>query len=184
MSNFIELNDLPIYHNLLEEISDLIKTHNQICLTSPPGKENDFLYGIGSLKYDWSKSYVDETGKRFVPERTVSLNESDFTELCDRFKGTTFEVIYNSLCEKYVIGRMRIFVSYPNTCLSWHIDTENRIHFPIKTQEGCFMIIEDEVKHLEQNQWYYTKTVKPHTAFNGSKETRIHLVANILAERK
>jgi hypothetical protein len=42
------------------------------------------------------------------------------------------------------------------------------------------MVIEDEVKHLEQNKWYFTNTTKEHTAFNASKENRIHLVANIL----
>ena len=46
------------------------------------------------------------------------------------------------------------------------------------------MVIEDEVKHLEQDQWYLTKTgYNNHTAFNGSSESRTHLVANLLGEK-
>ena len=66
------------------------------------------------------------------------------------------------------------------SCLSWHIDSEIRIHYPIKTQEGCLMIIEEEAKHLTQNQWWWTNTVIPHTAMNASKEDRVHLVVSIL----
>jgi hypothetical protein len=45
------------------------------------------------------------------------------------------------------------------------------------------MVIEDEVKHLEENKWYWTNTVVKHTAFNASSEYRIHLVAAILGEK-
>jgi hypothetical protein len=70
--------------------------------------------------------------------------------------------------------------SKPKTCLSWHTDSSKRLHYPLKTQEGCFMVIEDEVFHIPKNQWWLTDTVLPHTAFNSSKELRIHLVASIL----
>ena len=53
-------------------------------------------------------------------------------------------------------------------------------HYPVKTQDGCFMVIENEIKYLELNNWYWTNTVLLHTAFNASKEDRIHLVAVIL----
>jgi hypothetical protein len=42
------------------------------------------------------------------------------------------------------------------------------------------MIIEDEVKHMNENTWWMTNTVLYHSAFNGSKEDRIHLVAVVL----
>lgn len=184
MNNFIELSDLPIFLDLENELKNLIDfKSNQYCLTSPPGHENDISYGTGSLKYDWTKSYKTDDGKTIVPYRDSPPVESDFTELCNVFKGTKFEEIYLALKSKYILGRVRIMISDPSTCLSWHKDTEERIHYPIKTQEGCFMVIEDEIKHLEQNKWYYTKTLKKHTAFNGSKERRIHLVANILGVR-
>ena len=68
----------------------------------------------------------------------------------------------------------------PKTCLTWHNDDTQRIHYPMKTQEGCYMVIEDEIRFLEHNTWYHTDTLKMHTAFNGSREERMHLVVNLL----
>jgi hypothetical protein len=45
------------------------------------------------------------------------------------------------------------------------------------------MVIEDEVKHLDQDKWWMADTIKLHTAFNASKESRIHLVAVIRGVR-
>jgi hypothetical protein len=45
------------------------------------------------------------------------------------------------------------------------------------------MVIQDEVLHLEQGQWYMTNTMPEHTAFNASKEDRIHLVVVVLDEK-
>jgi len=42
------------------------------------------------------------------------------------------------------------------------------------------MVIDDEVMHIPQNQWWMTDTTKYHTALNGSDQSRIHLVAAIL----
>lgn len=184
MSNFIELTALPTYDNLEVELLQLIDlTAKQYCITAPKGHEDDIFYGTGSLKYDWTKSTISEDGRVNVPLRDTVVLEEHFTEVCNLFKNTKFEELYHALSEKYVLGRFRVMMMDPSMCLSWHQDTEERIHYPIKTQEGCFMVIEDEVKHLEQNKWYYTKTLKKHTAFNGSKERRIHLVANILGVR-
>ena len=42
------------------------------------------------------------------------------------------------------------------------------------------MVIEDELMHLKQNQWYLTDTkYKSHTAFNATDIPRIHLVGCI-----
>lgn len=188
MSNFIELYApiSPPSDILLKElseivdISEIINTSKQICLTAPKGHEDNIFFGVGSLQYDWFNKTILPDGTVQVPKRNPPLVESDFTEICTPFKNTHFEKMIDDLSEKYLLGRVRIFFSLPNTCLSWHRDTEERIHYPIQTQEGCFMVIDDEVKHLEQNKWYYTMTTKYHTAFNGSKEKRIHFVANIL----
>ena len=41
------------------------------------------------------------------------------------------------------------------------------------------MVIGDEVMHLKQNKWYWTNTLMKHTAFNGSREDRLHLVVTV-----
>lgn len=187
--NFINL-DLPTY-NLKSKLDEMLSNKklywtdlNQICLNTIKGKEENFLYGAGSLYYDWSngQDVVDENGnmKHTPAIRTVPLKEQDFTVLCDVFKNTVFEDVYNLLSNQYNVGRVRLMKSPPKTCLSWHIDDTKRIHYPIKTQEGCFMIIEKEIEHLPQHTWWLTNTLVKHSAMNASLEDRIHLVATLL----
>jgi hypothetical protein len=184
MSNFIELNDLPVYDDLLKELTNIVDLdRDQYCINAPKGHEDDDSYGLGSNTYNWSNKTIDQNGNEHIPLRDTPLLEEQFTELCTKYKNTKFEIIYNELSKKYILGRVRIMQTRPGSCWIWHRDQQERVHYPIKTQEGCFMIIENEIKHLEQNKWYYTKTLKPHTAFNGSKEKRIHLIANILGLR-
>ena len=178
MVNFEELYDLPIYRDLSSSIDstimDALDKEGQICINTVPGHEDDFMLGAGSLIKNTNTkidSYDMHDKERF--------HERDFTIICNQFKNTVFEEIFEMLSNKYLLGRLKIFKSKPLTCLSWHTDFIPRIHYPIKTQEGCFMVIEDEVKHLEQNKWYMANTEKYHTAFNGSNESRIHLVGVI-----
>lgn len=185
MKNFTKI-DLPIYplYQTFEAmlISEKLvwNRHSQFCINSVPGHTDNYLYGAASLAYDWEKEIILPNGDIQVPERDVALKEEDFTEICDVFKGTVFEELYDVLKNTYKLGRVRIMSSKPKTCLTWHTDPSMRLHFPMKTQEGCYMVIQDEVLHLEQDQWYLTNTTVPHTAFNGSKQNRVHLVAAIL----
>tara|TARA_B100001287_G_scaffold95244_2_gene80050 strand:+ start:9012 stop:9584 length:573 start_codon:yes stop_codon:yes gene_type:complete len=189
MQYFEEL-DLPKF-TLYEEFNSLMssgKIHwyydkqDQICINSTKRDPDNFLLGRCSLFYDWDKSYTDKSGKLVVPRRQPPIKEKNFTHLCSAFKGTQFEEVFNILNSKYKVGRIRIMNSQPKTCLSWHKDDSTRIHYPMKTQDGCLMVIEDEVKHLEKNTWYHTNTTVKHTAMNASKEQRLHLVACVLEE--
>lgn len=189
--NFIKLDDLPIY-DLYSEMQKLIanksiqfpESISQICLNTINENSNDVVLGTGSLWYDWekTKTVVDDFGNKKIVthKREVPLNETDFKFLCSQFVGTLFEEVYNQLQKKYNIGRVRIMKSKPKTCLTWHVDYSYRVHYPMKTQDGCFMIIENEVMHLPVNTWWYTNTLVPHTAMNGSMEDRIHLVVEVL----
>jgi hypothetical protein len=190
MKHFKILNDLPIY-DLYTELTNLLNlgkirwseiSNDQICLNSTKDDPDNILLGRGSLIWDWDNSYT-ENGKMVINKRPIPLAEEDFTVLCTPFKNTKFELVYNSLAEKYHLGRVRIMNSKTKTCLTWHTDTSPRVHYPIKTQEGCLMVIDDEVQYLEKNTWWWTNTLVPHTAFNGSKEERMHLVAVILGEK-
>jgi hypothetical protein len=190
MKNFKILNHLTTYDDLEQQLEVLLNErsiewhykHNQICLNTIDGREEDYLLGTGSLLFDWDKSTNNKT-KLDVPLKKNVLNEKDFTNLCIQFKGTIFEEIYKELDTYYILGRVRLIRSLPKTCMSWHKDTSIRIHYPIKTQEGCFMVIDDEVKHLEKNKWWWTNTLLKHTAVNSSKEFRVHLVVCVLGEK-
>jgi len=41
-------------------------------------------------------------------------------------------------------------------------------------------VIDDEVMHMKQDNWYWANTTIPHTAFNASDTDRIHLVATMV----
>lgn len=192
MKHFEQVFDLPILE-LSKELESLLESnkiawpsnYSQICLNTIESKPDDYRLGLGSLYYDWDGvGELDENGilKTKPTVRTTVLKETDFNTLCSQFKNTLFEQVYNAINKKYKIGRVRIMKSMSKTCLSWHTDNTKRLHFPMKTQEGCFMVIEDEVFHLKENTWWVTNTVLPHTAFNGSLDDRIHLVAVILNE--
>ncbi len=190
MDYFLEICDLPIY-DLKKELNQLLSTDTisfsqlttQICLNTIHGKENDYEFGRGSLYYDWENKTTDAEGNLHVPVKDTILKETDFNVLCNQFRGTQFEKVYEALDQKYILGRVRIMKLQPKSCLSWHVDEHPRVHFPIITQEGCFMIIEDKLKHLEENKWYYTHTTAKHTAVNSSNNARYHLVATIVGEK-
>lgn len=154
---------------------------NQIGITTTKDHPNDTSLACGSMKYDWSKAYwCDKERKQVVPLRDVALTEEQFDTIATPFKGTVFEEIYRHIRLRHKIGRVRLMKMKPNTCLSWHTDGQIRLHYPIETYDGCFMVIGDEVKHLPKNEWWLTNTHLPHTAFNGSRKERTHLVVNVL----
>jgi len=191
MEYFKKLDDLPVFPDLLDDLDRLLASKTvawnsgkQICLTSTPEQPDNTDFGCNSLIYDWDKQekITDENGKVSinVPLRENPLTEQQFTHFNSQFKNTYFETIYNALNTNYNIGRLRLMRSFPKTCLSWHNDGTPRIHYPVSTQEGCFMVIEDQVKYLEANTWWFTDTTYKHTAFNASKKERVHLVAVVL----
>lgn len=182
--------DIPVVENAQRDLNELLRLNivgwreNQLCINSTIDFVDDFGLGVGSLDFDWNNksTILDDAGnsKIIIPRREHPLKDSDFTVMCSQFKGTAIEELYLNMKSKFNIGRVRIMKSEPKTCLSWHVDHTQRIHYPIKTQPGCLMVIEDEVLHMPENTWWLTNTTVKHTAFNGSSENRIHLVGVIL----
>lgn len=158
------------------------RSDNQICINSTKDHPDDFFLGNGSLRWDWAKRYWDvEQEKQIIPQRpSPGLREWHFDTLCTVFKGTEFERAYNYISERYKVGRVRVMKNSPHYCMTWHNDSTARIHYPIKTQEGCKMVIEDEIMHLPADTLWWTETTNMHTAFNGSDAERLHLVAAVI----
>jgi len=195
MEHFRYIYDLPMF-DLMEEflmLSDMkiidpkYTKEKEICLLSTKQNSDDILEGAGSLNIDWKNAKIInlEGGvqKTIAPRFKNPKKEEDFKYLCKQFQGTLFEDVFNALKEKYNLGRIKIFRSTRNTCLSWHRDNSDRLHFPLKTQNGCYMIIGNEVLHLKQNKWYWAETTIPHTAINASHEDRFHLVVSVLENK-
>lgn len=190
MSNFQNLSNFPIFLGIDKLILEMIETniinwgiYGQICINAPPGFEDDYTLGTGSLILDWRNStnnqMKDGTVSISIEPRETQLDAKTFTKLCTQFHGTLFEQLYECLNNKYVLGRVRLMLSRPKTCLTWHTDATPRVHYPIITYPGCIMVVDNEAFHLPKNTWWEVNTTKYHTAFNGSLETRIHLVAEI-----
>jgi hypothetical protein len=186
--NYFKRLDYPIFPNIMKELNNLLEsgqltwTGNQICLNTIPNEPNNYSLGTGSLERDWSKSTIIENkiGQTIqVNKKPIIFKESDFTYLCDIFRNTEFEKVYNMLTSKYNVGRIRIMKMDPKNCMSWHKDSTKRVHYVLSTTRGANLVVEDEVKFLELNSWYLVDTTKHHTAFNASMHSRIHLVAVI-----
>jgi|TARA_R110000851_G_scaffold233885_1_gene386385 hypothetical protein len=186
MTYFKQLHELSTYdpHVEIQKMGLDWGDSKQVCVNSPFPDSHDYQVGTGSLQYDWANSkqvvQFDGTMKWEVPLHETQHCENDFKYLIKEFEGTVLGEMYNELLSRFVLGRVRLMRSEPKTCLSWHKDTSPRIHYPIKTQPGCLMVIGDEVKHLPTDTWWMTDTTYNHTAMNASKETRIHLVAVVL----
>jgi Aspartyl/Asparaginyl beta-hydroxylase len=148
--------------------------HHQICVTGITPASSP-IEGTGSLYYNWIDA--DTKVKYDVP-----LQESQFTNFLDEFRGTYVEKVYNELGKNYKLGRLRFMYLRPKTCLSWHFDTTARIHVPIYTDHTMTaMVLEDQIIRMPADgSAYVVDTTKPHTAFNAWDQIRIHLVGVLL----
>ena len=184
LPKFDMLGELTLLEDL-EKISWLkpakTSSSEQICLNAAPGYTHDISFGAGYFADKGKSDYFirhTPNGDERIPMKPSSVYD---WKLCDIFIGTVFEDVYNTIKDQYKIGRVRLLKSLPGTCMNWHIDPIPRLHYPIQTDIGCLMIIEDEVYHLPVNTWTFAHTDNGyHTALNASDISRIHLVADIL----
>ena len=122
---------------------------------------------------------ADETGKEV--SRDIDIDESKYTKLVPEFEKTYFKEVYETLSQKFKLGRVRLLLKQPRSTLSWHKDPECRLHIPIITNPGCSMVIENVAKHLPADgRVWITNNTKYHNFFNGGEQARIHLVACVL----
>jgi hypothetical protein len=185
MNNFSKI-ELPKFEGILECLDQMILSneihwHNdQICLNSTKRNPNDPYDGVGSLARNWN-NMANKNGCIVGVDETPRLDkECDFTELCDVFANNLIGDVYRMMESHYKLGRVRFIRSNPHTCMSWHKDDTKRLHLPLQTNEACRMVIGNECIHLTQNEWWMADTTHMHTAFNASRNTRIHLVASII----
>ena len=144
---------------------------NQIPNHESPSKGNN-IRG----KY-WT--IADDTGKEV--SRDIDIDESKYTQLVPEFEETYFKEVFETLKERFKLGRVRLLLKEPRSTLSWHKDPECRLHVPIITNKGCSMVIENVAKHLPADgKVWITNNTKYHNFFNGGEQARIHLVACVL----
>lgn len=119
---------------------------------------------------------TDETLEEYPRDEIV--DESQFSEFVEEFKGTYLEHVHIELSKRYPIGRMRVLLKEVYNCNSWHRDPEPRLHIPIYTNPGSLFIVNHHCTHLPADgSVYFTDTRGYHTALNGGEDNRIHIVA-------
>lgn len=153
-----------------------VKNFAAIPLNKIPGN-SESIKGHNVRGLYWTKP--DSTG--FEVTRDIEIEEELYTEIIPEIKHTYFNEVINKLRETYKIGRVRLLLKEPRSCLSYHRDPEPRLHIPIITNPGAQMIIEDSAKHMPADgSVWITNNKKYHNFVNGGEESRIHLVACIL----
>ena len=149
-----------------------------ICMTQVPGDpssvDDDKLKGLYYTK-------PDSTGEEVTREN--SIDESKYTVFRKEFCGMYFEEIHSELSKRWTIGRMRLFLIEPRTCLSWHRDPEPRLNIAITTNYGSFLVIEDEqfIIPTDGSVWF-TDTTNYHTSYNGGEENKISLITTCIGK--
>jgi hypothetical protein len=163
------------------EICDWHPHHNQIGLTHSLGHDATASWhdATGSLEYEWGNDAFDENGQ--LRKSTKKRSERDFVTFVSEFNHTVWKQVYDQLSARYTLGRVRLMKSKPKSCLSWHRDSEKRLHIPVITNIGARLVIEDTANHLmADGSVYIADTTKYHTAFNAGLDARIHFVACVL----
>jgi hypothetical protein len=171
------------YDRLRKEFHDmdveqfLIKNNGQMMLQTMSNTpvEEQKLKGCLSLYYDFDNHDPKDPNSKPVI-RDVILKEEDFSEVCDYLKGTYTEEVINLLRSKYGIVRGRYMMMNWKSCLTYHNDETPRIHLPLITNDGCFMIIDGKTEKLHEGFTYHVDTTKQHTALNAGKHLRFHIV--------
>jgi len=170
---------------LKTEVDDVINMvgykHGQISLVHRREFKDDCWFdGVGSpLQFDENRNpKVDNNGnliRRFTEEEFNCINPT--------LEGSEIEHVYNILKEEYNVTRYRIAKISAKSCYGWHKDQEVRVHVPVYTSPGSFVITDDGIaSHLpdDGSSYLFHANNGYHTAINSDyKKDRVHLLINI-----
>lgn len=127
----------------------------------------------------------DGNNTQFNPETNEKLFlERDFTEFNEDFKGTAFYEVWQKM--PFRVGRMRLNLLLPLTVYSMHRDSAPRAHIALVTNPNCFLTSDDAQTHHipADGNVHIFDTTMPHTAYNASRQDRIHLTMALADEER
>lgn len=163
---------------LIDDLSFLPKPHeyhNQISLKNTKPDLNDWYQGCGSLKYTFGSDFDGN-----LTEKEQTLNQSDFKYYNEKLEGSYLLNVCLQIESMFDIGRARVMFLPHKKVMSYHSDTQKRIHIPLVTNENCRLVIEDTAHYLPAGKAYLADTTKQHTAFNANHNfMRIHLLFDV-----
>lgn len=143
-------------------------TLRSVSLTHRPKAETP-VYDGNNTQYD------PKTNQKLFLERDFSVFNPDFMD-------TVFYDIYQRM--PFRVGRMRLNLLPPLTVFTMHRDSAPRAHIALTTNPDCFLNSGDgQAHHIPTDGNVYVFDTKlPHTAFNASREDRIHLTMALADE--
>ena len=179
-----------------------------ICLTVPTPDSDDWTDGSAGMTYYNNQQTRYDLKTQFDANANEMIDEQLYIHPISQIKGTYLEEFINSFDDVY---RWRISMLPPRTTLSIHKDgspmmsTFNsagaildwRLHFPITTNNRCFLVnwpenfntpkedgetVPLEMAHFKAGSSYLLNTSMTHCATNYSNVERIHLIASLGAE--
>jgi Aspartyl/Asparaginyl beta-hydroxylase len=145
-------------------------TLRSVSLTHRPGALEPIYDGNNT-------QFNPETQEKFFWER-------DFSVFNEAFMDTAFYDVYQRM--PFRVGRMRLHLLPPLTVFTMHKDSAPRAHVVLDTNPNCFLMSGDGQTHhvpADGNVHVYDTTL-PHTAFNASREDRVHLIMSLADEEK
>jgi len=179
-----------------------------ICLTVPTQDSDDWTDGSAGKTYANNQQTRYDLKTQFDANANEMIDEHLYIHPISQIKGTYLEEFINSFDDVY---RWRISMLPPRTTLSIHKDgspmmsTFNsngaildwRLHFPITTNNRCFLVnwpehfttpkedgetVPLEMAHFKAGSSYLLNTSMTHCATNYSNVERIHLIASLGSE--
>ena len=124
----------------------------------------DYGFDVDPSQMVFSSSFMNDLG--FTDETAIH-----FTMNCKYI---------NELISSLKMFRTRLVSLPPMRCLPWHRDNFPRIHIPVWTHQGSFMIVKNRTYFLSTGQAYFVNTTNMHSAMNGdSTQNRLHIIGSI-----
>jgi hypothetical protein len=104
----------------------------------------------------------------------------DAWELKDEYRGTVWELLYNSL--PVIKGEARIIILDPGQCYQIHADIDDRYHLNILGDNSYLIdLVREQMHPLSQDGiWYDMDASFLHTATNFGRKARVQLVVRKL----
>ena len=86
----------------------------------------------------------------------------------------------NDLMSSLNMFRTRVMVMRTQSCLPRHCDNHPRIHIPVWSYQGCFMVVKNKTHYLNPCQAYFVNTTNMHTAMNCNiTQNRVHIIVSV-----
>ncbi len=136
--------------------------------------EHTFMFAIRQFDYMYTLGEVADC----ISQRSLETEEANI-ELDNIIR------MLESVADGKAI-RVELISMKPNSRVRTHKDRSDvlyvarRFHVPIKTNSLVLFTSGQEVRHLEVGRAYELNNINYHSVVNGSKESRIHLIIDVL----